>query len=171
MPCGSLGLTPFVVRGLCKFSGFDSLLGKGLRGQAAEGCVRSVFVVVAPPLFDPLAGIGHGQEPGGIQAFRPQGGVERLDEGIVGRLARPGEVDLHAVEIGPLVEHAAGELRAVVDPQALRPAALAGQSVERLDHLVGPEARSRNDRRAPLACGSPPRSGSGTGARRRAGRP
>lgn len=38
-------LTPFVVHGLCKFSGYESLVGKVLRRQAAWERMRSVFVV------------------------------------------------------------------------------------------------------------------------------
>lgn len=56
-------LTLFVVQGLCKSSGVVSLVGEGIRGQAAECCVGSVFVVVGPPFLDPVAGIGHRQEP------------------------------------------------------------------------------------------------------------
>ena len=37
---GLLELTPFVVHGLCKFSGCDSLVGEGSGRQAAQGVDR-----------------------------------------------------------------------------------------------------------------------------------
>ena len=40
-------------------------------------------------------------EPVGIQALGPEGSVERLDERVVGRFARPREVDLRSVLISP----------------------------------------------------------------------
>jgi len=50
-------LTRFVVHGLCKLSGCDSLAGEGSGRQAAQGRVGSIFVIVAPPVLDALAGI------------------------------------------------------------------------------------------------------------------
>jgi hypothetical protein len=67
---GCVELTPFVVHGLCKFSGCDSLVGEGSGRQAAQGRVGSIFVVVASPFLDALTGIGQRQEPRGVQAFR-----------------------------------------------------------------------------------------------------
>ena len=58
-----LVLPRFVVRGLCKFSGCDSLVGEGSGRQATERRMRPVFVVVAPPFLNAVAGIGQGQEP------------------------------------------------------------------------------------------------------------
>jgi len=63
-------------------------------------------------------------------AFRPEASVEGLDEGIVQGFPWPGKVDLHTVEVGPLVEHLAGGLRAIVDPKALGLAVLTGQTIE-----------------------------------------
>ena len=68
---GQVELTRFVVHGLCKFSGCHSLVGEGSGRQAAQGRMKSGFVVVIPPVLDALTGIGHRQEPRGIQAFRP----------------------------------------------------------------------------------------------------
>ncbi len=51
-------LTPFVVHRLYKLSGCKSLVGEGSGRQAAQGRMRSVFVVVTPPFFDARAGIG-----------------------------------------------------------------------------------------------------------------
>ena len=97
-----LELTLFVVHGLCKFSGCESLIGEGSGRQAAESRMGSIFVLVAPPVLDGHAGIGQRQEPQGVQTLRPYAAVERLDVGVVGRLARSREVDLDPVQVRPL---------------------------------------------------------------------
>ena len=71
-------------------------------------------------------------------------GVEGLDIGVVGRCSGPGEVQLDAVQVGPLVQHPTGELRAVVHPNALWLTPLADQAVENLDNIEGSEVGSRN---------------------------
>lgn len=74
---------PTLVRGLCKFLGWVSLVGEGVRGRVPECRVGPLLVVVAPPFFDAGSGIGQAQEPRGVQALGPQPGVERLDERVV----------------------------------------------------------------------------------------
>ena len=59
MSFGRLVLPRFVVQALCKRSGFESLVCKGARGQAAERGVRPVVVVLLSPELDPVTGIGH----------------------------------------------------------------------------------------------------------------
>ena len=54
------------------------------------------------------------------QAFAPERPIEGLDEGIVGRLARSGEVDLHLVVMSPQIQRLSGELAAVIAEQELR---------------------------------------------------
>ena len=56
----------------------------------------------------------------GIQALGPELAIEGLDEGIVGRFAGLAEVQHDALLIGPQVEVAGDELRALVDPDGLR---------------------------------------------------
>jgi hypothetical protein len=63
----------------------------------------------------------------------------------VGGLARSGEVDLDPVQVGPLVEHAPGELRSIIHPQALGPPPQPDQGIERLGHLKGAEVGSRRE--------------------------
>src|SRR5665213_3034056 len=59
----------------------------------------------------------------------------------------PGREKSISTPVRPLVEHSAGELRPIVDPQALRFAARAHELVENVDHLEGPEVRSRSYRK------------------------
>ena len=82
--------------------------------------MRSILIVIRPPVFDPAASICHRQEPRRVQAFLPKPTVERFDEGIVSRFSRPREFQCHAVQVRPLVQHAARKLRAIVHPKALR---------------------------------------------------
>ena len=49
------------------------------------------FVVVPAPILH-FFGVGKRQEPMGVEAFLPEAAVERLDERVVGRLPRTGEV-------------------------------------------------------------------------------
>lgn len=59
------------------------------RHLIADGAVRTDLIVVSTPMLHLLAGVVKGQEPVGVQAFRAELAVERLDEGVVGRLAWP----------------------------------------------------------------------------------
>ena len=61
--CIVMDLPPYVIHGLCNFPGLVSLLGEGVRGQAAERHMGPGLIVISPPVFDPLPGIGHGEEP------------------------------------------------------------------------------------------------------------
>ena len=44
--------------------------------------MRTVVVVFIPPSLDPDPGVGHGQEPGGVQAFAAQARVEGFDKAL-----------------------------------------------------------------------------------------
>jgi hypothetical protein len=76
----------------------------------------TVFIIVFSPRFDLLPGIYQREEPCGIQTFLTKAAVECLDKRIVGGLSRPGEVEVHPVPAGPLVQDAANELRTIVAP-------------------------------------------------------
>lgn len=78
--------------------------------------MRTALVVVPPPRLDLVPRVGQRQEPVRVQALVAQAAVERLDQGIVDRLARSGEVDLDPIQVGPLIKHATGKLRSVVHP-------------------------------------------------------
>lgn len=71
-------------------------------------------VVVALPFLNALLCVRQGREPQGVQAVSPQPGVERFEERVIRGRAGSGEVDLHPVEVGPVIEQAAAELRSVV---------------------------------------------------------
>lgn len=70
-----------------------------------------------------------------VQAFRAKSAVERLDEGIVGRLTWPGEVERDVVLIRPEIEIARHKLAALVDPDHLRVPRLLANKLERCDHI------------------------------------
>ena len=72
----------------------------------------------------------------GVQAFRPELAVERLDEAIIGRLAGAREIQGDVVCIGPEVEVAADELAAIVDPDRLRIAKLATHPFQGLHDVL-----------------------------------
>ena len=108
--------------------------------------MRPIFVVLAPPFFNSIAGISHRQEPRRIEALGTHTRVRCFDESVVRGLSWPRDVDLDTVQIGPLVEHPAAELRAIVHPQTLRLAARADELIANVSQLEGAEIRSRSNR-------------------------
>ena len=74
-----------------------------------------MLVVVGPPSFDLLLGILPRQEPVFVQTLGAEPTIERFNQGIVCRLSRATEVQLHAISIRPLIQRFRGELGTVVD--------------------------------------------------------
>ena len=72
-----------------------------------------LHIQVPSPFFEPVPGIGQGQEPAGVQAFCSQTAVEGLNVGVIRGCAGAGEVDLHPVQVCPLVQQTTGKFRAV----------------------------------------------------------
>jgi hypothetical protein len=72
----------------------------------------------------------------GVQTFVPEPPVEAFDEGVIGRLARPGEVQDHAILVGPTIERLGDALRTIVDTDGPRRAADRGSPGHRLDDLL-----------------------------------
>jgi hypothetical protein len=80
------------------------MTGELCRRPVSQGPVRTTHIIFLPPLFDEVLCFGQSLELVGVQALG----------GVVGRLARAGEVDLYTVAVGPQIHHLAGELAAVV---------------------------------------------------------
>jgi hypothetical protein len=78
--------------------------------------VRTALVILPPPPFDLGLCIGQRQEPVCIEALVTQSTVEGFDKGIVGRFARPGEVQRYAIGVGPAIERLRDKLGSIVDP-------------------------------------------------------
>jgi len=81
--------------------------------------MRPRGVVVAAPCFDPLAGVPDRSEPVLIEAFVPEPTVERLDEGVLHRLAGFNEPQGHTGPFGPFEHGTRGPLGAVVEDDLL----------------------------------------------------
>jgi hypothetical protein len=62
------------------------------------------LVVVITPILQLFLGVGKAQEPVSVQTFRSQATVECFDEGVVGGLAWPREVERDATLISPQIE-------------------------------------------------------------------
>ncbi len=58
-----------------------------------------------------------------VEALVTKPAVERLDEGVIGRLAGPGDLALDVIAVRPGVQGLGDELRALVDREPLRPLA------------------------------------------------
>ena len=90
------------------------------RRFVADRAMGPHLVVVSTPslAFSPRVVEAH--EPVGVQALGSELAVERLDEGVVGRLAGPGEVERDAASDTPTDRAPADELGALVDADRLR---------------------------------------------------
>src|SRR5580765_4695851 len=86
--------------------------------------MASFLVVVPPPALDAIPRVGQRQEPGRVQAFRPQPTVECFYVSVIRGFSGPRKRNFHAVQIRPLVQHPPCKLGAVVHLQRLRLAAI-----------------------------------------------
>jgi len=128
----------------------------------------ALLVVVEHPPVRRLAYIVEAGKQVLVQDFLAKGPVEAFDVGILVGLARLDVPDRHAVELGPLHQSFAEELRAIVGAQHLRQAVVALElledtdqargryrgvdldvqrlAVEVVDHVEGPEAAATSQR-------------------------
>ena len=70
------------------------------RGYLTDCAMGSVLVAVPAPILQLFPGVFKAHEPMGIQTFRPQFAVERLDEGVVRGLSGAAEVQRDTVGEG-----------------------------------------------------------------------
>ena len=82
--------------------------------------MRSLGVVLTSPILDLLPGLIDRPEGVAVQALMPERAVARLNEGVLRRLPRLDEVQMHAMIAGPLPKGLADELGAVVDRDGRR---------------------------------------------------
>ncbi len=99
-----------------------------------------LIVVLLPPFFNLLSGIFQRQEPVLIQALLADSSIERLDECVVSWLPWPGEVDLDAVHVSPLVKGLRGELSSVINSYRLRQTTFEGDSIQDLHDSLPSQA-------------------------------
>ena len=90
------------------------------RDFVPDGAMRALLVVVSTPSLQFFPGIVKAEEPMGVQTLGPQAPVEGLDEGVVSRFARPGEIQDDIVGIGPQIQIPGDKFRALINPDRLR---------------------------------------------------
>jgi hypothetical protein len=99
--------------------------------------VGPMLIIVEPPGFDDLLGLGHRGELVYVQTFISQASVKGFKQGIFHGFARANKVELHAPTIGPIFECPRLELGAMLHRErawAVRPLP---RSIEDLaDHLT-----------------------------------
>lgn len=132
----------------------------GDRDVVSDRAVGSVFVVVSTPILQLFAGVGKAHEPVGVQAFRSELAVERLDEAVVGGLDRRA-VPRHAVlrrstdDVAPAQRWPCGEreahpsAHAADGPYADLPETQHQQADERAQNLSLPFARAAGGQAKP----------------------
>src|SRR4029450_8688589 len=106
-----------------------------------QRAMRTQGVVIDAPRFDQRAGFGDARKPVLVQAFVAKLPVEAFNKGVLDRLARSDEAQLHAADVGPGVEGAAAEFRAVVHHQNLGQPDRFGETLEDADDA---QARQRS---------------------------
>jgi len=68
------------------------------RDVVTDRAMRSNLVVVSAPMLQLFADVGKTHERMCVQEFCPKLAVESLDEAVVSRLSRPGEVERDVLE-------------------------------------------------------------------------
>jgi hypothetical protein len=91
-----------------------TLCDKLIRRQVAERAVRAALIIVEPPGFDEVLGLGERGELVSVYTFVSQSSVKRFNEGVFHRCAGPNTVELHAPPIGPLFERPRVEFGAMI---------------------------------------------------------
>lgn len=110
------------------------------RGLVADGPMRPILVVVSEPNLHLFGRVGKRQEPVLVQALGPEPSVEDLDEGVVGGLAGPREVQSDALGIGPEIQVARDEFRPLADPDRPWIADSLAGPLQGRHHVLGPIA-------------------------------
>jgi hypothetical protein len=82
------------------------LSGKLVWCQVAKRVVRAALIIVEPPDFDKVLGLGERAELVHVQTLVSQSAVKRLNTGVLHQFALPNEVELYASAIGPIFERA-----------------------------------------------------------------
>ena len=88
-----------------------------------------------------------------VQALRSELPIERLDEGIVGRLSGPRKVEHNAPRVRPQIQILRHELGPLIDADHLWKAILPPHALQRFDDIRRSEAEARFDRRREPAAG------------------
>ncbi|KAF0180278.1 MAG: hypothetical protein FD164_1815, partial [Nitrospirae bacterium] len=88
--------------------------------QVSQSAMRSLLIVIKPPLFNDSASMFHAHKPVLIQAFISKPSVGAFNIRIIDRLARANEVQLHSSGIGPFVQSITYELRTMINDYPIR---------------------------------------------------
>lgn len=107
--------------------------------------MRPDFIVHFPPSFERIARAAQRHEQIHVQAFVPQFTVKGFYVAVVRGLARPDEFELYPVPEGPCVHRLAVELRAVIDLDAERGAALLTDALKVGYDLFARQGKARNN--------------------------
>ncbi len=90
----------------------------------------SGLVIVLPTVITDFPGMKNIAEPVFIQAFIPKETVETLNKSVLGWLTWLDKSQLNTMLKGPVIERAAGKLRALIGSYCRRPATKECDSVQ-----------------------------------------
>ena len=74
----------------------------------------TTLVIILPPVINDFPGVNDIAEPVLIQTFIAKSSVKTLNKSVLRRLAGLDKSQLHSMLKGPLIERAAGQLRALI---------------------------------------------------------
>src|SRR4029077_11672473 len=105
------------------------------RRLVADRAMRTNLIVVSTPSLAFCARLVEAQEPVCVQPCDQELAVEGFDEGVVGWLAWPAEVECHAFRIRPEIELLTDELGATVGADSSGIAELCRAVFKRLEDI------------------------------------
>ena len=112
--------------------------------QVLERPVRPILIVLLFPNLQLCPRIRQILEPVHVQALLPQAPVERLNVGIIRRLARPRELQGNLVGIRPEIYQAPGKFWTIVTTDGVGLAPGLNEAIQDLHNLLRPETRARD---------------------------
>ena len=93
------------------------------------------LIIVLAPILYLLPGVIKAHEPMRVEALGTEASVERFNERIVRRCAWSREVERDVVRVGPEIQVARDELRALIDTNGLGIVRFSTNTVEGLDDV------------------------------------
>src|SRR6185503_971359 len=108
--------------------------GKLQGRQIVQRTMRSLLVVIQPPVFDLSSCISQTRKPVRVQAFISQSAIEALRVSVLHRLARLDELQSHPSFFAPGREGSTAKLGPIVQNDRFRQSSLAGNPIQYTAH-------------------------------------
>lgn len=104
------------------------------------------MIKIRSPSLDRVACVSEREKAARVQTLIAKLPVEALDVPVLRRLSWTNEMDLHAIDVCPMLERTRRKLAAVVDGQDFWRASLEAQSLQCCHHVLGSQPIVHVDR-------------------------